>query len=232
MLSSLTRLCYRRRRFVLLAWVALIASLFVLSTLVGGAFKTEFGLPGSESDSAERILQRHGFETRAGIEAQVVFRSDKGIDDPAVKQAMEGLFTRIGTDVKEATVTSPYSDEGARQIAPDRKLAYGVVHFTKRDAEGSKTDGDQIKALRKGVAVDGLQIELGGDMFQSQSMPASEAIGIVGAIIILLIAFGSLLAMGLPDRDRALRRRLRRRAVSLTTRVLDRARTSPPRWRR
>ncbi len=220
MLRSLTRLCYRRRRFVLLAWLLLIVGLFALSSVAGGAFRTEFGLPGSESDTANRILQRHGFATRAGSDAQIVFRSDKGIDDPAVRQAMEGLFTRISNEVKAASVTSPYAAEGARQVAPDRKLAYGEVHFTKRDAEASQVDGDQIKALRKGIAVEGLQIELGGDMFQSQSMPASEAIGILAAVIILLIAFGSLLAMGLPVVTALFGVGCGVALVSLTTRVL------------
>jgi RND superfamily putative drug exporter len=220
MLTPLTRLCYRRRRFVLLGWVVLIAALFGLSMVAGGAYRTEFGLPGSESDAAEHLLQRHGFETRAGSDAQIVFRSDKGVDDPAVRQAMEGLFTRIGNEVKEATVTSPYAPEGARQIAGDRKLAYGEVHFSKRDAEASQKDGDQIKALRKGIAVPGLQIELGGDQFASQSMPASEAIGIAAAIIILLIAFGSLLAMGLPVITALFGVGCGVALVSLTTRVL------------
>ncbi len=220
MLTSLTRLCYRRRRLVLLTWIVLIAGLFVLSTVAGGAFKTEFGLPGSESEGAEQILQRHGFETRAGSDAQIVFRSDKGIDDPAVRQAMEGLFARIGNEGKAATVTSPYAPEGARQIAPDRKLAYGEVHFTKRDGEAAQVDGDQIKGFRNDVAVDGLQIELGGDMFQSQSMPASEAIGLAAAVIILLIAFGSLLAMGLPVLTALFGVGCGVALVSLTTRVL------------
>src|SRR5439155_22396781 len=43
-----------------------------------------------------------------------------------------------------------------------------------------------------------LQVELGGSMFGEFKMPASEVIGVIGAVVILLIAFGSLLAMGLP----------------------------------
>ena len=43
-----------------------------------------------------------------------------------------------------------------------------------------------------------LQVELGGSMFTDQTQPASEVIGILAAVVILLLAFGSLLAMGLP----------------------------------
>ena len=44
-----------------------------------------------------------------------------------------------------------------------------------------------------------LRVELGGNMFQSKpAFGAAELIGIIAAIIILLVVFGSVLAMGLP----------------------------------
>src|SRR4029079_12756539 len=97
-----------------------------------------------------------------------------------------------------ATVTSPYTPEGARQIAPDGKLAYLEIHFSDRPQEDYADAGDAIRALGDDVNVPGLQIEYGGDMFAAFEMPASEALGLIAAIIILIIAFGSLLAMGLP----------------------------------
>jgi RND superfamily putative drug exporter len=49
------------------------------------------------------------------------------------------------------------------------------------------------------AATSGLTIELAGQPFQDQfKPPASEGIGLLAAILILLFAFGSVLAMGLP----------------------------------
>ena len=47
-------------------------------------------------------------------------------------------------------------------------------------------------------SIDGLQIELGGVYFAEFETPSAEAIGLAFAIIILIVAFGSVLAMGLP----------------------------------
>ncbi len=67
-----------------------------------------------------------------------------------------------------------------------------------REYQKSLDLGKEIQDLGKDVHVDGLTVEYGGDMFSKFEMPESEALGLLAAIIILLIAFGSVLAMGLP----------------------------------
>ncbi len=46
--------------------------------------------------------------------------------------------------------------------------------------------------------VDGLRVELGGFIFAEFEQPSSELLGLAFAIVILIVAFGSVLAMGLP----------------------------------
>lgn len=198
MLTGFTRFCYRRRRLVLLGWVVLILGLFALSTVAGGKFRTEFGLPGSDTEAANDILTRHGFGSRTGNDGQIVFQADQGVNDQQVRTQIEGLLSNIEQNVAGATVTSPYKPEGARQIAADGKLAYAEIHFSDRPEEDYAKAGDKIRELGKNVNAPGLQLAYGGDMFAAFEMPASEALGLLAAVIILLIAFGSLLAMGLP----------------------------------
>ena len=56
--------------------------------------------------------------------------------------------------------------------------------------------GDEIRAAIP--SLDGVRIELGGQAFAEFEVPSSEALGLGFAIVILIIAFGSVLAMGLP----------------------------------
>jgi RND superfamily putative drug exporter len=198
MFKSLARFCYRRRWYVLAGWVLILVGFFAISNLFGGSFRTEFNLPGSEAQAAGDILRENGFGDRAGSQAEIVFQSEQGVNDPAVKQAMEGVFAKIAGSVTDATLISPYQPDGARQVAPGGKIAYAQVNFSDRSQEAYVDAGKVIKGYTSGVEVPGLTIELGGDMFAAQSMPASEVIGVLAAVIILLVAFGSLLAMGLP----------------------------------
>ena len=198
MFQMLARTSYRHRRLVLGGWVLLAVVLLATSFAWGGAFRTQFKLPGSESQKAFDILQAKGFKTRTGAPAQIVFQSDRGVNDPQVRQAAEGLFAKIEQNVNGVSIVSPYSPEGARQIAPEGKIAYAELNFADRTFEDYAPVADRIKGYRDEVNVPGLQVELGGDIFASQSQSPTEAIGFVAAIIILLVAFGSLLAVGLP----------------------------------
>ncbi|MCC7366184.1 MAG: MMPL family transporter [Dehalococcoidia bacterium] len=198
MVRSLAGFCFDHRRLVAGGWVALLVGLLVLGGVFGGEFHTSFDGPDSDSKDAITILQEHGFGSRTGSQGQVAFAADQGVRDPAVQAAMERFFAVIETSVPGTEVVSPYSEAGARQVSDDGRIAYAEVNFSERTGEEYVEAGDTIKALRHEVAVDGLRVELGGDMFAEFSEPSSELIGIAGAAVILLLAFGSLLAMGLP----------------------------------
>jgi putative drug exporter of the RND superfamily len=199
-MKSIAQFCYRRRRYVLAGWVALLVSLFAAATAFGQEFTTEFKLPGSESQKAIDLLEESGVAERTGIQGQVVFKAEQGVDDPAVRESMESLFAAIDShpDIEGVEVVSPYEPGNEQQIAENGKIAYAELNFSDRDYGDYVDDADIIKEMRNDINVEGLQVEFGGDMFADEPQFSSEYIGIVAAIIILLIAFGSVIAMGLP----------------------------------
>ncbi len=198
MFQNLARFCYRRRWLVLTVWVVLLVGLGALSGVAAGEFKTEFSLPGSESDNALQILREHGFDARAGETAQIVFQSESGFDDPVTRETIENFLTQIDEQVDGATVSSPFAPGGERQISQDGTIAYADINLSERAFEEYTDAGKQIQALGSNMSVEGLRIEYGGNMFWEQSQSLAELIGVIGAMIILLVAFGSLIAMGLP----------------------------------
>ncbi|HXY91388.1 MAG TPA: MMPL family transporter [Acidimicrobiia bacterium] len=199
MLERIARTMYRRRRLVLVAWIALLIGTFTLSNAIGGAFHTEFKLPGTESQAVFDLLQKSSFRDRQ-VQAQIVFKADHGVNDAAVEQAMKKLFGEIKSQIPNVTIVSPYSQAGARQIgASNPDIAYAELNFADRSNEQFADDGQTIKDLGSTIHVPGLEVEFGGDMFATNPINGgTEAIGILAAMIILLLAFGSVLAMGLP----------------------------------
>jgi RND superfamily putative drug exporter len=196
MFERLARTCYRRRWRVLAAWVVLLIVLNVFASLDKGAFKNSFDIPGSDSQAAFDLLKQSGFSDRGGFTGQVVFDASRSIDDPAVKGAIEPLLTKLAHDVPNMSVVSPYSDTGQRQVAPGRHIAYAELNLADRNSQGFADATTTIRDDLKATHIDGVQLELGG--FPEQQFGATELIGLVAAIVILLIAFGSMLAMGLP----------------------------------
>ena len=97
-----------------------------------------------------------------------------------------------------ASVTTPFDKGGERFISQDGKIGYAEIQFDVQANDVPVNLASDMRSLVKKANTDTLQIELGGSMFTDATQPASELIGILAAVVILLIAFGSVLAMGLP----------------------------------
>ena len=156
------------------SWLALVIGLTVLGTVAGGVFKVDFSLPGSESQRAFDILEQRGFGDRTGEQSQVVFEAQQGVDDPAVKAAIEGFLTKVTTSVDNVAAVSPYTEAGARQVAEGRTIAYAELNFADRPSSNYVDDAKVVKALRDQIAVPGLRVELGSDIFAEQRGPQVE----------------------------------------------------------
>jgi putative drug exporter of the RND superfamily len=199
MLRRLADGCYRRRRLVVSGWVLLVVAVSVMAGAAAGEFDNEFGLPGSESQEAFNLLEDSGFGDRAGATIQLVVESDAGIDDPAVRRGFQSLLDQIGSGVADAQVVSPYQPGGQRQIAEGGRIGYAEVNLAHRSYDEFRRAGNEIKEAAARFDVAGAHLEVGGaaDVLAEQEF-GSEAFGMLAAAVILLIAFGSLLAMGLP----------------------------------
>ena len=198
-MRKLAEFCYRRRRFIILGWIVLVIGLFAISNAVKGEYNTKFAFPDSESARALELLKERGVSERTGFQGQIVFRADQGVNDPAVRKTMEDFFGKVDAALKDEQLVSPYGAQNAFQISKDGKIAYADINLSDRGNTELFADGKAVRELWKQLPVaPGLQVELGGDIFVEQVEFSSELIGIGAAVIILLIAFGSLVAMGLP----------------------------------
>ena len=198
MLARLARWSFRRRRVMVFAiWVPLLIGLSVVSGAMGSDYRTSFTLPDSESKMVQEALQGIGNGEQAGMVAQIVFTAPQGTTDPAIVDAMNGLFDQVG-QIPGVTVTSPYTPEGARFNSATEPISFAQLSVTERDQQQMLKLGNEIKEMGASIDVPGLRVEYGGQVFATFEFPESELLGILAAIVILLIAFGSVLAMGLP----------------------------------
>ena len=94
MLRRLASTCYHRRWRVLGAWIVLLVLSFAAFG-AAGEYKDEFKLPDSESSDAFDFMESHGFVNEAGFGGKIVFRAEQGVDDPAVREAMEAPVRRV-----------------------------------------------------------------------------------------------------------------------------------------
>src|SRR5918996_1595003 len=201
MLERIARWSFRHRWRMLLLWIAALVGAIALQATVGGAYWQDFSLPGAESQAAFDLLEA-SFPEAAGDTADIVFKAEQGVDDPEVQSAMEGLLAEIQDVNRVEGIDSPYSEQGRGQISQDGTIGFATVHFSVVENQAVPPEiGTEIVSLAEDVDVDGLTIEPGGSVIifsEFQEPGGAEGIGVLFAIIILLIAIGSVLAMGLP----------------------------------
>ncbi|MFN2388602.1 MAG: MMPL family transporter [Actinomycetota bacterium] len=200
MLERLARWSYGHRWTMVGIWVAVLVGMNVLSGAVGGDYSNEFSLPGTESQEAFDLLSDR-FPERSGDTADIAVKADDGVAAPAVRRRLEAFFETIERFDHVQGVQSPYARGGERQVSPDGKIAFATIQF---DVTADKVPVEQIVAMKEAAAeaaTDDLQIELGGSVVQFaefEEPQGAEAVGFLAAIFILLVTFGSVLAMGLP----------------------------------
>lgn len=195
MLTRVARFCVRRRRLVVFGiWIPVIIAVGVVSSALGSNFATEFSLPASESSDVQKLLEASAPD-RAGFTGQIVFSAEQGVNDPAVKIAMTTLFEAVA-QLDGIGVSSPYDQPSQINVAG--VTAFAQLDISDRSQEAVHAVAKEIQELGARSNVDGLTIEYGGYVFEIFELPQSEAFGVFAAMIILVLAFGSVLAMGLP----------------------------------
>jgi putative drug exporter of the RND superfamily len=201
MFARLGGWCARRPWTVIALWVLVaVTAGAALSGIGGSRTRTVFSLPDVESRAATEILDERFAGQGGGWRGSIVFVADQGVDDPGVRDAVSEMLTEVDA-IPGTTVTSPYGPQGERQVASRGdlagRLAYASVELpSQRSAEDAEDVRERTEALVPDVR--GLDVELGGEVFATDAEPRSEVVGVAFAIVILIVAFGSVLAMGLP----------------------------------
>ena len=198
------RWCYRHRAVVVTTWVLTV----IVAGIIGGAVGSDFGgdpeAPESESRTGFEILQSEFDNTTSGFGGTIVVQAEQGVDDPAVQDAFDQLAS-IAAGVDDVVVQRPGEPGSINQVATDGPQA-GKIAFARVEIGESVTfeeSGQLGLDLREAGdrlerEVDGLRVEIGGEALAQFEPPESEVIGLAFAIVVLIVSFGSVLAMGLP----------------------------------
>ncbi|WP_405195135.1 MMPL family transporter [Streptomyces anulatus] len=199
-LYKLGRLTFRRRRFVALIWVALLAVAGIGAATAPAATSSSFSIPGTEAQRAFDLLEERNPGTSAdGATARVVFKAPEGekVTDPANKSEITGIVKELQSGSKQiASVADPFE---AQAVSQNGSTAYISVSYQVSSMELTDATRDSLEDAGKDAQKSGMKVEIGGDALQV--MPhtgTAEIIGVVIAAIVLVITFGSLVAAGLP----------------------------------
>ena len=195
-LYRLGRSCARHPFRVLGAWLLAAFAIISMQGSIGGEFSDDFRVPGVESQEAADILTDR-FPSESGAAARIVLHTDAGrLDDDAHRATVDDARSLLleGRDVVD--VTDPFAP-GAAALSGDGQTAYVDVTYDVTGLDTTHLEDATDAAVAAGAA--GVQVELTGSLASAAAEePGSEMLGLGVAVIVLLVAFGSVIAMGLP----------------------------------
>ena len=200
-MKALGRFAFRKKYYVIGFWLIALFGITAIAQSVGSNFSDSFSLPGTDSMKALSLLGK-AFPGKAGDTETIVFHVKTGtVNDPSVKNAMQGVFAKVSGISSVGAVNSPYEPINARQISQDQTTAYAPVNFSVNARLLKSKDVQALVDAGKAASTSNLEIEFGGQAVGQLNAPKGspgELIGIFAAGVILFISFGSLFAMLLP----------------------------------
>jgi|CXWL01.1.fsa_nt_gi RND superfamily putative drug exporter len=190
-----------QRPFVVIGvCVAAVAAAVAAASMYGAPLDPDFSAPGTESQRAYDLLAER-FPQQAGDSAVIAFRAPAGVNSDPARQQIEDVVEQAKRLPGVTGVSSPFSDDGRSAISADGLIAYATVLYGERASAIPASQVHALTSLAHDASGDGLTAEAGGRVVEeSEHAPpgATESIGLLVAAIILLVAFGSLVAAGVP----------------------------------
>ena len=189
---------FRRRWWALGVWVAVLVAVTGTAMAVGGDYHNDFSLPGTESQQALDTLQEHA-PAQAGTTLQIVAQDPGGLATSPVRRRVDAMLAHVQALPHVVSVRSPYADSAA--VSRDGTISYATVTLDGQAQDVPAADLRRIIDTAKAAGGDGLRVEVGGEAVtgaEKTSGGAAEGVGLLAALVILVLLFGSLLAASLP----------------------------------
>ena len=190
-------------RGVLVAWIVVAVGLGILAPRVETALSgAGWEAAGSQSVQARDLIDRHfGGQSSAALMV-VVHSPDARVGDPQFTTTVDRVARVLRADPRVSSVALP---RAGFSISPD-----GQTAIVSAGANGSTTEmvaaADDLKGELKAAGTDGVQVSLTGasgmwsdfNTANRSAMMKSELLSWPVTLVILMLAFGSLVAAGLP----------------------------------
>ncbi len=198
---GLTRWCMAHRRLIVVGWILIAVAVTVLAAGVGRQYASDFSLPGTESQRVVDLLNKE-YKSQGGDVDTIVWHNAHGrFDAPGVRAKIDPMLARVSTMPHVVSVLSPYTPNGAFQVSKDRQTAFATINYSTRANLLPDATGKPVLNAIDAIHVPGLQVAAGGQVIEQAegfNIGPATFVGVIAALVILFLTFGSLLAAGLP----------------------------------
>ena len=199
-------LAHRRRWIIIGIWVAaLLAAGPLLGKLSSRLSQGGFAVPGSQSDAVQKTIEKE-FPKQSTFSDTLVLHSTKlKTTDPVFQATVARTVATLAKQPGVGSVLSPYISP-ERFISKDGHTAIAIAGLTDTQNQALQHVPTLDKAIKAAVGKAPIDVYLAGSapfykQFQettTSDLSRAERIAFPITLIILIIAFGSIVAAGVP----------------------------------
>ena len=198
----------KHRKIAIGGWLAFVIVAFVLGGAIGTKTLADEDTGNGQSRVADTAISKANFPEKDDEQVLVQSRDGKlTVDDAAVKAGVDDVVARLEKARHADEVRSPFAQGNEGQISEDRRSA--LITFSIPDPE-ENADGLVDPSLAATAAAQkqhpDLRIEQFGDASADKALGAAldddfkraEFLSLPITMLILIVAFGALVAAGVP----------------------------------
>ncbi len=189
---------YRYRWWALLGWLVLLVGVSAGASAVGAQYRNDYSLPGTQSQQALDVLRAHA-PAEAGTRVQIVIADPAGLADADTRARVQTMLAKVRGLPHVADVRDPYTTPDA--LSRDGTVGYASVTLDRQSTDVPTAAVQKLMDTAQAARGGGLRVELGGESIvgaeKSGGGPA-EGVGLLAALVILVLLFGSIMAASLP----------------------------------
>jgi RND superfamily putative drug exporter len=186
---------------VAFSWLALAVAIVVFGSTAGTQYADNLTLPGTGSQSATDLLASD-FPNQANGSNPIVYKARQGkITDGDNRSLVEQSIKKLGQTAGVSSVNDPFGPGNEAQIGSGGTITYASLILEDPRGKLSNEEANRVIDVAGSTAGDRLDVAAGGYLGQQVSKPStrlSEVVGLAAAAVVLVLTFGSVVAMGMP----------------------------------
>ncbi|GIJ43843.1 membrane protein [Virgisporangium aliadipatigenens] len=196
-MRGLGRFCTRRPGWVVTGWLLAAVAVAALVGAFGRPVAEDITLPGSDGQVGRELMER-AFAGSGNGTGQLILRvRDGSLADPGRAEAIAVALAEVRAHPHVANVRPPDAAQGT--LGADGRIGYATVEFDVISREVDRALAEGVLDAAAPARAAGVETVGAGALARPESgTRTGELLGLAVAALVMVVAFGGLVAAGLP----------------------------------
>ena len=201
-LYRLGRFCTRHPLIVIAVWLLIAIGVLAAAKSAGQDTNDNLTLPGTNSQKATDLLSdQFPLQANGTVPISIAAPAGQKLSQSRYRNVIDQVTASYAKDPDVAQAIGPFDKQATGQISKSGRIGFIALYLSASPTDLSLDDANRLVDLEQPLENAGLKAAAGGYLGQKVSKPSTDLsvlVGLAAAVVILLLTFGTAVAMGIP----------------------------------